>query len=221
MASETESLKRLGGGRWQTRDGRFTIEPASGTWTVVDAEQTDDLGLPLVRGPYRSLTDAKAGIEEAREGGASSSPLAEKVAEARKRPAKRDDSDRAAGRAKKAAKAGRDEEPEVETPPKPEVPEDLSVEPVWIVEAPYTRDAEKRRPRVRREHLVRIGRLLREGRLIEAGGYTDFSSAILIVRAKSADDALRLIRDDVYLRAGVWREPIRAREYGRVVPKKR
>jgi len=28
------SLKRLGGGRWQTRDERFTIEPESGTWVV-------------------------------------------------------------------------------------------------------------------------------------------------------------------------------------------
>jgi hypothetical protein len=46
-----ESLKRLGGGRWQTRDERFTIEPGSGTWSVVDAEETDDFGLSLVRGP--------------------------------------------------------------------------------------------------------------------------------------------------------------------------
>lgn len=61
------SLKRLpGGGGWQTRDGRFTIATASGTWSLLDAEQTDDLGLPLVRGPYRSLADAKAAIETAR-----------------------------------------------------------------------------------------------------------------------------------------------------------
>ena len=46
-----ESLKRLGGGRWETRDGRFTIEPQSGTWAVVDAEETNELGMPLVRGP--------------------------------------------------------------------------------------------------------------------------------------------------------------------------
>lgn len=69
MATSTdkdEGLKRLGGGRWQTRDERFTIEPQSGTWAIVDAEQTDDLGLPLVRGPYKSLTAAKAAIGEAR-----------------------------------------------------------------------------------------------------------------------------------------------------------
>lgn len=80
-------LKRLGGGRWQTRDERFTIEQESGTWTVVDAEQTDDLGLPLVRGPYRSLTDAKAGIEGARTEGAAPSPLADRLEQARRRAA--------------------------------------------------------------------------------------------------------------------------------------
>ena len=74
-------LKRLGGGRWQTRDERFTIEPQSGTWVVVDAEQTDDLGLPLVRGPYRSLTDAKAAIGTARSSAPAASPLAERLAE--------------------------------------------------------------------------------------------------------------------------------------------
>ena len=74
-----ESLKRLGGGRWQTRDERFTIEPQSGTWAVVDAEATDDLGLPLVRGPFRSLTDAKAAIAAARTSRAPASPLAARI----------------------------------------------------------------------------------------------------------------------------------------------
>jgi hypothetical protein len=84
-ASEEESLRRLGGGRWQTRDERFTIEPQSGTWAIVDAEQTDELGLPLVRGPYPSLTAAKAAIADARGSAAPTSPLKERprvVAEA-------------------------------------------------------------------------------------------------------------------------------------------
>ncbi|HEV7809487.1 MAG TPA: hypothetical protein VGO64_02715 [Candidatus Limnocylindrales bacterium] len=80
-AEGDESLKRLGGGRWQTRDDRFTIEPQSGTWAVVDAEETDDLGLPLVRGPFRSLTDAKAAIVDARGGTQPTSPLAERIRE--------------------------------------------------------------------------------------------------------------------------------------------
>jgi hypothetical protein len=70
-----EGLKRLGGGRWQTRDERFTIEPQSGTWAVVDAEQTDELGLPLVRGPYKSLTAAKEAIAGARDAAVLTSTL--------------------------------------------------------------------------------------------------------------------------------------------------
>src|SRR6476660_6154957 len=78
-ATDDSSLKRLGGGRWQTRDERFTIEPQSGTWVVVDAEQTDDLGLPLVRGPFRSLGDAKEAITGARSSPQAASPLAERL----------------------------------------------------------------------------------------------------------------------------------------------
>ncbi len=74
-----EALKRLGGGRWQTRDERFTIEPQSGTWVVVDAGQTDDLGLALVRGPFGSLRDAKTAIERARGSEPAASPLTAKV----------------------------------------------------------------------------------------------------------------------------------------------
>lgn len=81
-SADDESLKRLGGGRWQTRDERFTIEPQSGTWAVVDAEETDDLGLPLVRGPFRSLTDAKAAIAAARGTAQRTSPLAERLRDA-------------------------------------------------------------------------------------------------------------------------------------------
>ena len=83
--SETASLKRLGGGRWQSRDGRFTIEPQSGTWVVVDGERTNELGLPLVRGPFPSLTAARADIEAARSEGDASSPLASRLAATPKR----------------------------------------------------------------------------------------------------------------------------------------
>jgi hypothetical protein len=85
-ATDDTSLKRLGGGRWQTRDERFTIEPQSGTWVVVDAEQTDDLGLPLVRGPFRSLGDAKEAIGGARSAPPAASPLAERLARPRAKP---------------------------------------------------------------------------------------------------------------------------------------
>lgn len=80
-----EALKRLGGGRWETKDGRFTIEPQSGTWVIVDSTQTDELGLPLVRGPYPSLTAAKEAIEEARSTGPAESPLAGKIERSNRR----------------------------------------------------------------------------------------------------------------------------------------
>ena len=83
-------LKRLGGGRWQTRDERFTIEPQSGTWVVVDAEQTDDFGMPLVRGPYPSLTAAKEAISGARTSDPATSPLAARIEERRRAPSRGD-----------------------------------------------------------------------------------------------------------------------------------
>ena len=82
------SLKRLGGGRWQTRDERFAIEPQSGTWVVVDAEQTDELGLPLVRGPFGSLNAAKDAIAAAREAGPAVSPQASRLAQPPAKPSK-------------------------------------------------------------------------------------------------------------------------------------
>src|SRR5262249_61761976 len=78
-------LKRLGGGRWQTRDERFTIEPQSGTWVVVDPEQTDDLGLPLVRGPFPRLTTAKAALGDARTSEPATSPLAGRIGQVAER----------------------------------------------------------------------------------------------------------------------------------------
>ena len=116
-ARPDESLKRLGGGRWETADARFTIEPASGTWSVVDAEETDDLGLPLVRGPFRSLTDAKAAIADARTSAPPSSSLA---AKGKRAPAAGDAGERDAkpgGRGRRAA-ATTDEDEAASTGPR-------------------------------------------------------------------------------------------------------
>lgn len=141
---DDRSLKRLGGGRWQTRDERFTIEPQSGTWVLVDSEQTDDLGLPLVRGPFRSLTEAKAAVEGARASAAPESPLADRVNEAGTRPAK---TLTAAPRTSSASKAavkpasgpagsGLDE---------PKAPPEPAPEPRWITDlAPRDRGRARR-----------------------------------------------------------------------------
>lgn len=74
-----DKLKSLGGGRWESQDGRYTVEQESGTWVVVDNEQTNELGLPLVRGPFPTLTAAREAIQGYRETGPAKSPLAERM----------------------------------------------------------------------------------------------------------------------------------------------
>jgi hypothetical protein len=113
------SLKRLPGEGWQTRDGRFTIETASGTWSLLDAEQTDDLGLPLVRGPFRSLAEAKAAIDEARSSQPLTSTLADRATTAKRAGAKPSKAD--------------DATPKAQAPKKAKAPAEPA-EPRWIAE---------------------------------------------------------------------------------------
>jgi uncharacterized protein YciI len=96
------------------------------------------------------------------------------------------------------------------------IPDGVAVETVFVVEISYSADAPEKRPAVRPEHLRRIARLLGDDRVLEAGGYLDFSSALLMVRASSEEEAVALVRDDVYLREGVWLDDARARPFGRV-----
>ena len=98
----------------------------------------------------------------------------------------------------------------------PGVPDGVRVEWVWLVEVPYTSEAPERRPAQRPVHLERIARLKREGRIIEAGGCDDWSKAVILMRAASAEQALAVIDEDAYTTAGVWHSPT-ARRYGRVV----
>jgi hypothetical protein len=81
--ADDEKLRRLGGGRWESKDGRYSIEPQSGTWVVVDNEQTNELGLPLVRGPFPTLTAAREAVQDSRAAGPARSPLAERLATTR------------------------------------------------------------------------------------------------------------------------------------------
>jgi uncharacterized protein YciI len=97
------------------------------------------------------------------------------------------------------------------------IPDGVGVETVFVVEISYSADAPKKRPAVRPEHLRRVARLLADDRVLEAGGYLDFSSALLMVRASSEEEAVALVRDDVYLREGVWLDDATARPFGRVV----
>ena len=152
-ARDNQALKRLGGGRWQTRDGRFTIEPQSGTWVVVDAEATDELGLPLVRGPFGTLASARDAIARSREEPSPTSPLGEALTRAGEDTAEVADGTpagaRERGRRRRAATeseatrraadpASEPEPPEPEPPgperaePEPAEPEAPS-EPAWLV----------------------------------------------------------------------------------------
>ena len=97
-----------------------------------------------------------------------------------------------------------------------DIPDGVSVETVWLVEVPYTPEARERRPLHRQVHLGRIAALIREGTVIEAGGAQDWTKAVLLVRAATADDALGMIEEDVYTVEGVWHSPT-ARPFGRVV----
>ena len=89
------------------------------------------------------------------------------------------------------------------------------LEPVWLVEATYAPDAAETRVPFRAEHLAGVRERLEAGVYIEAGAFADVSASVILVRAESAEDAIALVRDDVYLRNGVWVE-VRARAFGRV-----
>lgn len=69
-----DKLTRERAGTYRTSDGRFTVEQSSSGWLVYDAEQTDELGLPLARGPFPTLDGAKAALGDARSAPAPRAP---------------------------------------------------------------------------------------------------------------------------------------------------
>lgn len=77
MANE-EKLKRERAGTYRTADGRFTIEQSATGWLLLDAEQTNELGLPLARGPFATLDEARSAIVDARAGPRPVSDLGER-----------------------------------------------------------------------------------------------------------------------------------------------
>src|SRR6202008_3490031 len=89
--AEDQKLKRVQAGTYATADGRFTVEQSASGWLGLDAEQTNELGLPLARGPFTTLEEARGAIGSARSGPRPVSDLDEhrrsKQASARARPA--------------------------------------------------------------------------------------------------------------------------------------
>jgi ribosomal protein S18 acetylase RimI-like enzyme len=79
-----DALKRERAGVYRTTDGRFAVEQSSSGWMLFDAEQTNELGLPLARGPFGTLDDARDAIPEARSGPAPASGIEPR--QARRKP---------------------------------------------------------------------------------------------------------------------------------------
>jgi ribosomal protein S18 acetylase RimI-like enzyme len=78
--ADEEKLKRERAGTYRTADGRFTIEQSTTGWLLIDGEQVNELGLPLARGPFATLDEARAAIGAARSGPRPVSDLGERRA---------------------------------------------------------------------------------------------------------------------------------------------
>ena len=79
-----DTLKREQAGVYRTKDGRFTVEQSSSGWMLLDAEQADELGLPLARGPFGTLDEARGALARARSGPAPASEIEPR--QARRKP---------------------------------------------------------------------------------------------------------------------------------------
>jgi GNAT superfamily N-acetyltransferase len=108
-------LRRVAAGRHATGDGHFEVEQAAGGWMLTDMQATNELGLPLVRGPFKTLEEARAAMAAARSGPAPVSNLAERIAAIPQRPAGSARA-RRGGPASDAAGSGRAVEPPAPLP---------------------------------------------------------------------------------------------------------
>jgi ribosomal protein S18 acetylase RimI-like enzyme len=88
--ADDEKLKRERAGTYRTADGRFTIEQSATGWLLLDSEQTNELGLPLARGPFATLDDARAAVADARSGPRPISDLGERRRAKAGKPAARE-----------------------------------------------------------------------------------------------------------------------------------
>ena len=121
---DPSKLKREAAGRYVSGDGRFTVDQASGGWMVSDAEQTNELGLPLVRGPFAKLEEAREGMEAARRGPAPISSLTDRIALQRTRATATVEAGTTGttGTTARSASSGKASRAIASPPPKPEPP---------------------------------------------------------------------------------------------------
>jgi hypothetical protein len=67
---DPNKLTRERAGRYVTPDGRFAVEgPSANGWYIVDAERQNELGLPLLAGPFATLDAARDEVVSLRAGG--------------------------------------------------------------------------------------------------------------------------------------------------------
>src|ERR1035437_309906 len=97
-----------------------------------------------------------------------------------------------------------------------DTPDGLAIEQIWVVEADYSADAAERRVAVRTEHLTRSAELRAAGKIVELGGFMDMSGSLLLLRVPTAEEALAIVKADIYFRSGVW-TGFRVRARGRLV----
>ena len=65
---DPNKLAREAAGSYRTGDGRFLVrQDRGGKWYVTDSEQTNELGLELVLGPFDTIAGAKSAVADQRE----------------------------------------------------------------------------------------------------------------------------------------------------------
>jgi hypothetical protein len=52
-------IRRERAGRYRSDDDRFSIEQTGTGWWVADSARSDELGQPLLLGPYASMKEAR------------------------------------------------------------------------------------------------------------------------------------------------------------------
>ena len=85
--ADPNKLVRESAGRYRTGDGRFIVEGGSASgWFVADSDQADELGLPLLRGPFGTLDEAQDAVAAARVAPAPKAPTRHKAERSPERP---------------------------------------------------------------------------------------------------------------------------------------
>ncbi len=63
---DPDRLVRQKAGGYQTTDQRFVVQGSASRWFLTDQQQTDELGQPLIHGPYANLDELKASLPASR-----------------------------------------------------------------------------------------------------------------------------------------------------------